>query len=441
MTATLSEFTIRDRRILTLMMFVALVIGYGASQLSHTLPFARTELGLTEGGMNWVFAATRVASLAGLLFMVYADRRGRRLPFIVAFALMPVANLATAAAPDPISFTIAQSLARVAVIAVAGLAIVILAEELSPRVRALGIGLYALAGAAGSGIGLILLPIADSSETSYRTLFALTGLGLLAIPLLARFLKESRAYVQFERKVTFRTALKAGLGRHFWPMAGIAFLIAAFSSPATAFVMERLVDDLQWDTAPARFLLMVFSGLGTAGVLIGGRMADLIGRKRTTITAMVAGLVGGVAFYTQDSGWVLAPAIFVATMGLSMLTPALAAHRSELFPTRVRATAAGWITNLAIGGSIAGFVIGAFIVDEVGLSTTITALGAGLIVAMLLVTRLPETRGMDLLRTKGARSGATTPASQTGRPSSQRAPTTPPANPKSAAAQPPAPQP
>ena len=437
---TLTEFTIRDRRVLTLMMFVALVVGYGASQLSHTLPFARVALGLTEGGMNWVFAVTRVVSLLGLLFMVFADRRGRRLPFIVAFTLMPLANLATALAPDPVSFTAAQSLARVAVIAVAGLAIVILAEELSPRVRALGIGLYALAGAAGSGIGLILLPIADGSETSYRILFALTGIGLLAIPLLARFLKESRAYVQYERTVTFRTALKAGLGRHFWPLAAIAFLIAAFSSPATAFVMERLVDDLQWDTAPARFLLMVFSGLGTAGVLIGGRMADLVGRKRTTITAMLAGLIGGVAFYTQNTGWVLAPAIFLATMGLGMLTPALGAHRSELFPTRVRATAAGWITNVAIGGSIAGFVIGAFIVDDVGLSTTITALAGGLIVAMLLVTRLPETRGMDLLRSKASRSGATTPGTQTGQPSSRPATTTPPAIPKTAAARPPAPR-
>jgi AAHS family 3-hydroxyphenylpropionic acid transporter len=434
--AAISEFTIRDRRVLTLMMFVALVIGYGASQLSHTLPFARAALGLTEGGMNWVFAATRVASLAGLLFMVYADRRGRRLPFIVAFTLMPVANLATAVAPTPVSFTIAQSVARVAVIAVAGLAIVILAEELSPRVRALGIGLYALAGAAGSGIGLVLLPIADNSETAYRTLFALTGVGILAIPLLARFLKESRAYVQYERKVTFRTALKAGLGSHFWPFAAIAFLIAAFSSPATAFVMERLVDDLQWDTAPARFLLMVFSGLGTAGVLIGGRMADLVGRKRTTITAMLAGLIGGVAFYTVNTGWVLAPAIFLATMGLSMLTPALAAHRSELFPTRVRATAAGWITNVAIGGSIAGFVIGAFIVDEVGLSTTITALAGGILVAMLLVTRLPETRGMDLVRMKAAQSGATKPEPRTGQPSSQPAPTKPPATPTPAAVPP-----
>lgn len=437
--AAVTEFTIRDRRILTLMALVAFVAGYGGSQLSHTLPFARTALGLSEGGMNWVFAVTRLLSLLGLLFMLYADRRGRRLPFLAAFSLMPIASLGTALAPDPVTFTLTQSGARIAVIAVAGLAIVILAEELSPRVRALGIGIYALAGAAGSGLGLALLPIAENSESSYKALFAFTGVGLLVLPLLARFLPESRAYVQYENKVTFGTALKAGLGRHFWPLAAIVFLIAAYSSPATAFVMERLVDDLQWETAPARFLLMVFSGLGTAGVIIGGRMADVLGRKRTTISAMVLGLVGGVAFYTQDSGWILAPAIFLATMGLGMLTPALAAHRSELFPTRVRATAAGWVTNVAIGGSIAGFVIGALIVDTVGLSTTITALAGGLVLAMLLVTRLPETRGMDLIRRRPGPSGATRPEPQTGATSSPPETTKPPAGPTPAVAQPEAP--
>ncbi len=435
----ISDFTIRDRRVLTLMLFVALIAGYGGSQLSHTLPFARKALDLTEGGMNWVFAATRLASFLGLLFMVYADRRGRRTPFIVAFALLPLGNLLTSVAPDPITFTAAQSLTRVAVIAVAGLAVVLLAEELTPRIRALGIGLYALAGAAGSGLGLALLPIADGSDDAFRVLFAITGAGILGLPVLIRFLRESRAFVEYEKKVTFRTALKAGLGRHFWPLAAIAFLIAMFSSPATSFVMERLVDDLAWETAPARFLLMVFSGLGTAGVIVGGRMADRIGRKRTTVTAMITGLVGGVAFYTMDSGWVLAPAVFLATLGLGMLTPAMASHRAELFPTRVRATAAGWITNVAIGGSIAGFAIGGLVVDDIGLPTTITALAGGLIVAMLLVTLLPETRGMDLVRSRGDRRSATTQGSQTAPPSSPPEPTTPRQDPSPIAAPPQAP--
>ena len=385
------------------MVVVAFVVGYGAAQISHTLTFARKSLGLTESGMFWIFGITRAASLLGVIFAIVADRRGRRTPFLIAFTMLPIGNLATALLPGQILFTVSQSVARVAVVSVAALSVVILAEELSPHVRALGIGIYGLAGAMGTGLGLILLPVAETNEDAYRLLFGLTGLGLLALPLLIRFLRESRAYVQYSKPVTFRKALAAGLGKHFWPLAGMAFFIAAFSSPAFDFVLERLIDDLSWETAPARFLLIVFSGIGSAGLIIGGRLADTIGRRRTSVAAMILGVAGGIAFYTQSSGWVLAPAILIASLGATMLTPAFAAHRSELFPTRVRASAAGWVTNVAILGSISGFSIGALLVDDIGLSATISFLGLGVVIAMFLVLRLPETRGMDLVRRREAR--------------------------------------
>ena len=92
-----------------------------------------------------------------------------------------------------------------------------------------------------------------------------------------------------------------------------------------------------------------------------------------------------------------------------MLTPALGAMRAELFPTKVRASAAGWITNVAIVGSITGFVAGAFLIDEIGLPTTIAVLGVGIIGAVLLTLRLPETKGMDIVRTRPIRSTASAP--------------------------------
>lgn len=403
------QFQARDRRAIFLMVLVAFFAGYGASQLSHTLVFARKALGLTEGGMFWIFGIVRAASLLGLAFAVVADRRGRRLPFLVAFTLLPLGNLATALLPGEAMFAAGQSVTRIAVIAVGALSVVILAEELSPAVRALGMGIYAIAGAMGSGFGLILLPIAERSAESYRILFGLSAAGLLVLPLLVRFLKESRAYVQYSQHVTFRRALEAGLGRHFWPLAGMAFFIAAFSSPAFNFVLERLIDDLEWEAAPARFLLIVFSGAGSVGLIVGGRLADTLGRRRVSVAAIILGLVGGLGFYTQSSGWVLAPAIFVASLGASMLTPAFAAHRSELFPTRIRATSAGWVSNAAILGSIVGFTIGALYVDEIGLSAMIGFLSIGLVIAIFLVLRLPETRGIDLVRKRAGRAPATTP--------------------------------
>lgn len=423
------HFQPRDRRTIFLMVLVAFVVGYGAAQISHTLTFARKSLGLSEAGMFWVFGITRAASFLGLAFAVVADRRGRRTPFLVAFTLLPLGNLATALLPGQILFTISQSVTRIAVIAVAGLAVVILAEELGPGVRALGIGIYALAGAMGTGLGLILLPIAERSDNAYRLLFGLTAAGFVVLPLLIRFLRESRAYVQYSTAVTFRQALAAGLGRHFWPLAGMAFFIAAFSSPAFDFVLERLIDDLSWETGPARFLLIVFSGIGSAGLIIGGRLADTIGRRRTSVMALALGLIGGVGFYTVSSGWLLAPAIFIASLGTTMLTPAFAAHRAELFPTRVRATAAGWVTNVAILGSITGFTIGALLVDRIGLSATISSLGAGIVIAMFLVLKLPETRGMDLVKRRRAPAAATTTATRPVPTSAPQSPTTRPPGP------------
>jgi MFS family permease len=83
-----------------------------------------------------------------------------------------------------------------------------------------------------------------------------------------------------------------------------------------------------------------------------------------------------------------------------MLTPALGAMRAELFPTKVRATAAGWVTNVAILGSIAGFVVGALLIDRIGLSATVAILGVGVVGAVLLTLRLPETKGMDIVRAR-----------------------------------------
>ena len=365
--------------------------------MAHTLPFVRLTFELTEGQMSAIFAVVRAASLLGVLFAMTADRRGRRKPLLAAFALMALGSLITAFLPSIPAFIIGQSLVRISIVAIAPLAIVLISEQLSAGVRALGIGIFGLAGSLGVGLGLLLLPVAEVNETSWRVLFALATLGLLAFPLLSRFLPESRAFSPAP-SIPFRKALGMGLAEHFWPLAGIAFFVAAFSSPAFDFVLERLINGLSWETGAARFLLIVFSGLGVTGLLIGGKLADRIGRRPTTIAALAIGLTGGVGFYFLDSGWFLAGSIFLSTLGATMLTPSFGAQRSELFPTRVRATASAWITNIAIVGSISGFAIGAVLIDRIGLATTVTALGSGLIVSIYLVTRPPETPGMALVR-------------------------------------------
>lgn len=400
-----SQISPSVRRVLFLTALIALVTGYAGSQMAHTLPFARSSLELTEGQMSSVFAGVRAASLLGILFSVAADRIGRRRPLLLAFALLCLGSLMTAFIPSVPAYVLSQSLVRISVVAIAAISIVLIAEETPAGSRALSLGIYGLAGSMGVGLGLVLLPLAEGTDNAWRLLFGLASLGLLAFPLLNRFLPESRAFVPAPA-FPFTKALKMGLGKHFWPLAGVAFFVAAFSSPAFDFVLERLINDLSWDTGAARFLLIVFSGVGTVGLLIGGRLADRIGRRKTSAMSLVIGLVGGIGFYSLSSGWFLAGSIFLATLGATMLAPSLSAQRAELFPTRLRATAGGWITNAGILGSIAGFVVGGLLIDRYGLTVTVSVLSVGLIVSVLLILRLPETMGMDLARKRERQTGA-----------------------------------
>ncbi|KAA3637437.1 MAG: MFS transporter [Armatimonadetes bacterium] len=401
------------RRIIFLTAIIGFVAGYAGSQMPHTLPFARTSLALTEGQMSAMFAGVRAVSLLGVVLTMIADRSGRRKPLLGAFALVCLASALTAFVPSLAAYAISQSLVRIGVVAIAAISIVLIAEEVPPGSRAFALGLYGLAGSMGVGFGLVLLPIAQGADNAWRILFGIASLGLLAFPILNRYLPESRAFVPAP-PFPFRKALGMGLGKHFWPIAGVSFFVAAFSSPAFDFVLERLINGLSWDTGAARFLLIVFSGVGTVGLLVGGRLADRVGRRPTSAAALALGLIGGVGFYLIDSGWFLAASIFVATFGATMLAPSIASQRAELFPTRLRATAGGWITNIGILGSITGFIVGAAMIDRFGLATTVSALGAGLIISILLVLKLPETKGMDLVRKKAGRADANQRGQQTG---------------------------
>ncbi|MEE8331686.1 MAG: MFS transporter [Acidimicrobiia bacterium] len=392
------RFSVRDRRILTLMALAQFIISYSGSLISTTLPFARKALVITEGDMGQIFAITRVVSLVAIAFALYGDRHGRRGPFLLAFLIIPITSLATAVFPGVVLFTASQSVARVGVVAASAMAVVFLAEELTPGLRGYGIGVWAMAGAMGGGTSLLLLPLADRGLNGWRFLFALSAVGIFVFPLLARFLRESQAFSEPEYHIPLSAVFGEGHGQYLWTMGALAFFLAAFAAPATDFALERIIEDLEWSTGSAVALVIAASGLGTLGLLVGGRLADTLGRRPTEMIALLTGLGGGLLFYFGESGPLLAAGLFLGTLGATTLTPAFGAHRAELFPTRLRATAGGWVTNAAILGSVAGFAASGELIDRIGLSSTIAVLGIGVLVSLVMVLPLPETKGRDLTK-------------------------------------------
>jgi len=389
--------TQRETSILALFGVIAFTTGWSGSALTHALPFVQEDLGLSESGVFDLMALVRAAALMALALSWWGDRSGRRRPLLVGFVLLTTGNLATAMFPALGAVTVSQSIARVGTIALGGLAVVVLAEEVQPGVRAYAIGVFALFGSVGTGFGLLLRPLADLAPDGWRLLFALSAIPILATPLLARRLRESRAFLRPIERPPLAMVFRRGHAGRFWPMAVLAFSVAAFTGPAANLALLRMQHDLDWSTGAASLMLAVTSAPGvTIGVLAGGRMADVVGRRWTQFVSLAIGVSGGILFYTSDNGWLMGVGITVSTFGAFAFAPAFASHRSELFPTDLRATASAWIVNAGIIGGLMGFTAGRFVVDSWGIPRTIGALGIALFFVSFVVFTLPETKGVRL---------------------------------------------
>lgn len=381
---------------LGLFSIVALIQGWSGTVITHVLPFVQDDFAMSDAAIFDLMTVIRVVSLGALALSWWGDHRGRRRPLLIACAVVPLANLAAAAVADPAGIAATQAIARIGSVALGSLALVVLAEEVGDAVRGYAIGVYALVAATATGLGLLLRPLGEDGD-GWRVLFALSALPLLALPVLARRLRESRAFVPPPRRPPVLTVLRGGHARRFWPLAGLAFAISAFTSPAANLALVRLEQDLGWTAGGASLLLAVSAGPGVLlGVLVGGRLADTLGRRPTEAIAIAIGVSGGVAFYLLDIGWIIGLGLFVSNVGAFAFAPAFVAHRAELFPTGVRATAGAWIVNASILGGIAGFAAGRFVVDAWGIPATIVALGAVLVASSALILPLPETRGVTL---------------------------------------------
>lgn len=390
-----NRFNHNDRRITTLMVVVGFVQAFAGSLLVVTLAFSRPDLGLSKGDASWILAIIRLGSFTAVAYGIWGDRLGRRRPLLVAFVTILVANLATALTSGVLAFAFFQAVTRASSGAVTALAIVYLAEEVSPHIRSFTMGIWGVAGSLAGGLAFLLAPLFDLPTDRWRWLFGLSMVGLIAFPLLSRFLTESRAFHRPLERPPVLAVVTGEAGRYFWPLAIAGMAVGAFSGPAVSFATDYLINDLNWSVLSSSLTIISAGALGATGLLIGGRAADLWGRRPVIVLGMALGAIGGAAFYWQPGplliGWIV-----VGSFGSSIFVPAIAALRSELFPTRSRVVAGALLSAMSVTGAILGLAFGSQTIDRWGLPTTITILAGAALAAIPLILMLPETKGVVL---------------------------------------------
>jgi MFS family permease len=390
------RFTPFDRRLVFVIWVAGLVQGFGQSQASASLPFTRVGLGLTEGEMSLMLGIARLAAFAALPIGWLGDHRGRRRPFLWAMTLIIIGGAGAGLTFEAWQFGLLHSILRTGTAAVSGLAVVILAEKASVPIRAYAISFYGAAVSLGSGVALMVLPLAEGSPQAWRTPHLLTGVGVLLLPFLIRNVPETDVYEEEYAEGHWRELIRGPWAERFWKVVTIGFLAAAFGAVGAAFSTERMISDVGLTTGNTVLILLGGGTLGGIGFFVGGHLADSWGRRRTSVLSLLLALAGGVTLYSSTNLPVIVLAAMVSAFGTFAFVPSGGSHRAELFPTALRASANTASSNAGLAGSAVGLMAGIITIDALGLSETIYLLGVGTLLAAILTLTLPETRGQDL---------------------------------------------
>lgn len=383
----------RSASVLGVLAAASAVAGYLATLLTQTITFAAAEFGLVGAqAQGNALAAVRIGILAALALVAVADRRGRR-PVLLACAVGGcVLSAVGALAPSIAALSASQLVARAFATALAVLITIVAAEEVPRGSRAYAVSVLGMAGGLGAGVCVMALPLADLGPQGWRLLYLIPLAGLPLTASIARRLQESRRF-----SAPHDTVALAGHGRRLVLLAASAFLLAVFTAPASQLQNEFLRDERNFSASRiALFTLLTVTPAGI-GVVAGGRLADVHGRRVVGALGLIGGVGASVAMFAS-SGWLLWLWSVVGSVLGGAVLPALGVYGPELFPTSLRGRANGLVAVLGVAGSVLGLVGAGALADRLGglgPALAILALGPALLV-VLVALAYPETAQREL---------------------------------------------
>lgn len=331
--------------------------------------------------------------LGGLAWGLLGDRRGRRSVLFGSILLYSLANLANAFVTDVGQYAVLRFVAGVGLAGELGAAVTLVAESMPIDRRAYGTAVVAGVGILGA-VAAALVGAAFPWQVAY-VVGGVMGLLLLA----ARMrLRESPMWTRSAGAGDLRVLLRGGrLGRYarvvlvgvpIWFVIGILVTFA-----------PELSRDLgvRGDVTAGMAVLWCYSG-AALGDLASGVMSQRWGRRRVMLL-----FLGATAFLTLAYGLLAgaSPVLFYGVcfaLGLAVgYWAVFATNAAEQFGTDVRATVATTAPNLVRGAVVPITLAFTALIPLAGRVQAALVVGAAsVLVALLALWGMPETRGKDL---------------------------------------------
>ncbi len=381
----------RQALLLGLLAAAAMTAAYTNTLFTQTANYAAKDFDVGKFGQGIGGVVVRIGVVCALPIAFMADRVGRRRMILLAAWLAPIISSLGALAPSFPALVGTQAVGRPMGLALDLLVGVAATEEMPKNSRAYALSVLAMASGLGAGIAVGGLPLVRVGDSGWRLVYLLALIWLIVAVDLRRRLPETR---RFERPhITAPPLHKARLAQ----IAGVSFFANLFVAPAS-FFQNRYLDEVR-GLSPAEVTIFTFATATPAalGFVVGGKIADVQGRRRLLVTALPISTALLVWSFSVGGAGLWLGAFGAGFIG-GIAYPAFAVYRTEMFPTGNRGRAAGLITTAAlVGGSIGLLVVGRLLDRGWSYGSAIGLMALGEVVAIVIVlTRYPETAHKDL---------------------------------------------
>jgi MFS family permease len=347
-------------------------------------------------------------ALGGALFGVLGDRWGRRRVMMLTILLYSVFTALTAFAQSWQQLALLRFLVAMGVGGEWAVAAAVVAEVFPERSRTAAAGLFH----ASSGVGTFLAALAGMAVgTNWRAAFLLGLVPALLTLWVRRGMKEPERWQQAQRSpgappgnvkelwsrrdLRARTLAATGLAT-----VGLAGLwTTAFWAPElarTILKQEGVTDPATLNRLASKAALLANVG-STAGLLCFAPLAGRVGRRRAFLVYhLLTLLMVPVTFLGAQS--YAGAVFFLALLGFGAvgMHAGYAVYFPELFPTRLRATGAGFCFNVGRVAAAPGPWVMGLLLAQVGMRTAATAAGMVYLLGLVCLLFTPETRGKPL---------------------------------------------
>ena len=388
-----SRLNARSAQVLSRLCGLALLSGYLGTIITQTLTFAGDEFGASTTARGTTLAAVRIGVLFSMGLLVLADRRGRQKLLVVSAIGGTVAAATGALAPNLMVLAGTQTVSRAFSTAMGLLIAVVAAEEMPSGARAYAVSVLAMTAALGAGVAVLLLPVADAAPWAWRLIYLVPFFALPWFLAVGRKLPESKRFIRQHSTSTTLAGHRARLAM----LGTTAFFGLLFFAPNTQFQNDFLRNEHGFSAIQLTLFTLGTSTPAGIGIVIGGRLADIRGRRLVGTVGMIGGAVLLAISFQVGGAWLWLFSVLGSIMAASTV-PALAVYGPELFPTALRGKANGLISLAGVAGSATGLILGGRMEEHFGRfgpGLAILALGP-LVVAGLVLAFYPETAHREL---------------------------------------------